>query len=89
MSAQGPFLNALQAAQTGQSFTATIQSAASGINSEVLKSAIDTILAGGDEATVEGDLAAALKAGFEFAAALVLALTKEPGVDEKLDVRVP
>lgn len=88
MSAQTAFLTALQSAQTGQSYTSTIQSAASGINSETLKSAIDAVLAAGDEASVEGDQAAALKAGFEFAAALAMALESEPAMEEKLDVRV-
>lgn len=39
-----------------------------------------------ENASVSGDQAAALKAGFEFAVALVMALETEPGMDEKLDV---
>lgn len=88
MSAQAAFLTALQSAQTGQSYTPTVQSAASGINPETLKSAIDVVLAAGDDVSVEGDQAAALKAGFEFAAALAMELESEPAVEEKLDVRV-
>jgi hypothetical protein len=88
MSAQTPFLTALHSAQSGQAYSAPIQSAASGLNPDVLKAAIDAVLDADDNASVEGDVAAALKAGFEFAAALAMALETEPGMEEKLDVRL-
>lgn len=80
------YLSALSSAQSG-SYTSEIQSAASGLNPDILKAALDSILSGDDNASVEGPLADALKGGFEFAVKLVLALESEPGVDEKLDVR--
>ncbi|RMJ22566.1 hypothetical protein PHISP_06553 [Aspergillus sp. HF37] len=86
MSAQTPFLTALHSAQSGQAYSATIQSAASGLSPDVLKAAIDAVLGADDNASVEGDVAAALKAGFEFAAALAMALETEPGMEEKLDL---
>lgn len=84
MSSLPTFTTALTAAQSGQ-YTAKIQSAASGLSLDTLKAAIDAVLAGDDNASVEGDLAAALKSGFEFAVELVMALEKDPGM-EKLDV---
>lgn len=86
MSSLTTFTTALTAAQSGQ-YTAKIQSAASGLSVDTLKAAVDAVLAGDDNASVEGDLAAALKSGFEFAVELVMALESDPGM-EKLEVRL-
>lgn len=86
MSSQTPFLTALASAQSGAAYSPTIQSAAKGINADALKLAIDVVLAGDDNASVDGEQATALKAGFDFAAALAMALEEEPKTDEKLDV---
>ncbi|KAE8135017.1 acyl CoA binding protein-domain-containing protein [Aspergillus pseudotamarii] len=78
------FLENLSYAQSGAKF-AELQSAASGINVDLLKAAVEAVLAGGDDAKVEGPLADALKAGFEFATKLVKMLAKEPGSTEMLN----
>lgn len=78
-------LAALSKAQSG-SFTAEVQSAAQPVNLDVLKSVLETVLAGDDAASVGGDAATALKAGFEAAAKLVTMLGDEPKAEEKLDV---
>ncbi|KAE8353960.1 acyl-CoA binding protein [Aspergillus coremiiformis] len=78
------FFDALTFAQSGSKFTSEVQSAASGINVDVLKAAVEAVLAGSDDAKVDGEQAAALKAGFEFATKLVKMLEKEPGQTEML-----
>lgn len=88
MSSLTPLTTAVTAAQSNQ-YTDKIQSAAAGINLDTLKAAVDAVLAGDDNASVDGDQAAALKSGFEFAVALVMALETEPGMEEKLDVCLP
>ncbi|KNG83490.1 acyl CoA binding protein family [Aspergillus nomiae NRRL 13137] len=77
------FFENLSFAQSGAKF-AEIQSAAAGINIDLLKAAVEAVLGGDDNATVEGPLADALKAGFEFATKLVKMLSKEPGQMEML-----
>ncbi|KAE8359870.1 acyl CoA binding protein-domain-containing protein [Aspergillus caelatus] len=77
------FLENLSYAQSGAKF-AELQPAASGINVDLLKAAVEAVLAGGDDAKVEGPLADALKAGFEFAAKLVKELKSKPGQEEML-----
>ncbi|KAE8146097.1 acyl-CoA binding protein [Aspergillus avenaceus] len=79
-----PFYTALSTSQSGAKYTPDVQSAASGINLDVLKTAVQIVLAGGDDAKVEGDQAVALKAGFEFATKLVKMLEQEPGQTEML-----
>ncbi|RJE17477.1 hypothetical protein PHISCL_10187 [Aspergillus sclerotialis] len=86
MSSLTTFTTALSSAQSKAAYTANIQSAASGVDLETLKAAVDAVLAGDDNASVSGDQAAALKGGFEFAVALVMALETEPGMEEKLDL---
>ncbi|KAE8372424.1 acyl-CoA-binding protein [Aspergillus bertholletiae] len=78
------FFENLSLAQAGAKFTPDVQAAAANINVDVLKAAVQTVLAGGDDAKVDGELAAALKAGFEFATKLVKMLGKEPGQTELL-----
>ncbi|KAA8650614.1 hypothetical protein EYZ11_002763 [Aspergillus tanneri] len=80
------FYTALSASQSGAQYTPDVQSAASGINIDLLKVAVQAILAGDDSASVDGDQATALKAGFEFAAKLVKMLEKEPGTNEMLNL---
>ena len=86
MSSLSTFTTALSSAQSGAAYTPNIQSAASGLDADTLKVALDVVLGGDDNASVSGDQAAALKAGFEFAVALVMALETDPGMEEKLDV---
>lgn len=83
-----PFFTALSAAQSGAQFTPEVQSAAGGINADLLKVAAEVVLAGDDSASVEGEQATALKAGFEFATKVVKMLEKEPGQTEMLTVRL-
>jgi hypothetical protein len=80
------FYTSLSVAQSGAKFTSDVQSAASKVNADLLKVAVQTVLAGGDDAKVEGDQAAALKAGFEFATKVVKMLESEPGQTEMLTV---
>ncbi|KAB8268689.1 acyl CoA binding protein-domain-containing protein [Aspergillus minisclerotigenes] len=77
------FFENLSFAQSGAKFS-DLQSDASKINVDLLKEAVKAVLAGGDDAKVDGPLADALKAGFEFATKLVKKLTKEPGQTEML-----
>ncbi|KAL2831896.1 acyl-CoA-binding protein [Aspergillus pseudoustus] len=79
------FFTALAASQSKEKFTPTVHSAAAKVNADALKTAVDAVLAGGDDATVsDADQSAALKAGFEYATELVKMLVKEPGTDDKL-----
>ena len=78
------FFTALSSAQSGAQFTSEVQSAAAGINADLLKVAVEIVLAGDDSASVEGEQATALKAGFEFATKVVKMLEKEPGQQEML-----
>ncbi|EAU38229.1 predicted protein [Aspergillus terreus NIH2624] len=80
------FFTALSASQNKAQYTSDVQDAAQGINTDLLKVAVEVVLAGDDSASVEGDQAAALKAGFEFAAKLVKMLEKEPGQNEMLNL---
>ncbi|KAB8216291.1 acyl CoA binding protein-domain-containing protein [Aspergillus novoparasiticus] len=77
------FFENLSFAQSGAKFS-DLQSDASKINVDLLKEAVKAVLAGGDDAQVDGPLADALKAGFEFATKLVKKLTSEPGQNEML-----
>ncbi|KAE8322913.1 acyl CoA binding protein-domain-containing protein [Aspergillus sergii] len=77
------FFENLSFAQSGAKFS-DLQSDASKINVDLLKEAVKAVLAGGDDAKVDGPLADALKAGFEFATKLVKKLTSEPGQSEML-----
>ncbi|PWY84679.1 acyl-CoA binding protein [Aspergillus sclerotioniger CBS 115572] len=78
------FTEALSTAQSGAKFTAEVQTAANKIDTSALSAAIEIVLAGDDNASVEGEQAAALKNGFEFATELVKMLVSEPGTEEKL-----
>ncbi|KAL4779144.1 hypothetical protein BJX76DRAFT_362078, partial [Aspergillus varians] len=79
------FTSALAAAQSKEKFTPAVQTSAGKVDADALGSALETVLAGGDDASAsEAQQAAALKAGFEFATELVKQLTTEPGTDEKL-----
>ncbi|KAL4897890.1 acyl CoA binding protein-domain-containing protein [Aspergillus ambiguus] len=80
------FYTALSASQNKAQYTPEVQKAAQGINDDLLKTAVQIVLAGDDSASVEGDQAAALKAGFEYAIQLVKMLEQEPNNDEKLDL---
>ncbi|RAK99164.1 acyl-CoA binding protein [Aspergillus ibericus CBS 121593] len=80
------FTESLSAAQSGAKFTPAVQTAASKIDASALSAAIEIVLAGGDDASVEGEQAVALKSGFEFATELVKMLGSEPGSEEKLDL---
>lgn len=79
------FLENVSYAQSGAKF-AQLQSDASKINVDLLKAAVEAVLAGGDDAKVEGTLAEALKAGFEFATKLVKELKSKPSQEEMLTV---
>ncbi|PYI08169.1 acyl-CoA binding protein [Aspergillus sclerotiicarbonarius CBS 121057] len=80
------FTEALSTAQSGAKFTPAVQTAAGKIDASALSAAIEIVLAGGDNVTVEGEQAAALKSGFEFATELVKMLGSEPSGEEKLDL---
>ncbi|PYH87335.1 acyl-CoA binding protein [Aspergillus ellipticus CBS 707.79] len=77
---------ALSAAQSKAKFTAEVQTAAAKVDVSALSAAVEAVLAGGDDAVVQGEEAAALKSGFFFAVELVKMLTSEPGTDEKLEL---
>ncbi|KAL4943319.1 hypothetical protein BDV06DRAFT_141042 [Aspergillus oleicola] len=79
------FTSALNAAQGKEKFSAAVQTAAGKVNADALKAALESVLAGGDDASVaDADQSAALKAGFEFATELVKMLKSEPGNEDKL-----
>ncbi|PLN77754.1 ACBP-domain-containing protein [Aspergillus taichungensis] len=79
-----PFLTNLSFAQSKAKFTPEVQTASEPVNADLLKAIVEAVLAGGDDASAEGEQGKALKAGFEFAAALVKMLEREPSTDEKL-----
>lgn len=83
------FISVLGVAQKKEKFTPEVQEAANGIDIEALKTAVAAALAGGetDEIT-DSSQAAALKAGFEFAAKAVMMLKSAPGPYEKKDLYV-
>ncbi|KAI9368254.1 acyl CoA binding protein-domain-containing protein [Aspergillus egyptiacus] len=78
------FTSALTAAQNKEKFSEKVQSLAGSVNADAFAAAVEAVLAGGDDATVSGDQAAALKAGFEFATELVKELSRDPGNEDKL-----
>ncbi|KAL4871815.1 hypothetical protein BDV12DRAFT_163162 [Aspergillus spectabilis] len=85
MSAVPSFISALASAQSKEKFTPAVQSSAAKVSAEALKTAIDAVLAGNDNAAIsDSEQSGALKAGFEFATELVKQLVKEPGNEEKL-----
>ncbi|KAF7122503.1 hypothetical protein CNMCM5793_000528 [Aspergillus hiratsukae] len=83
MSSLTDFFTAFDGAASNEKFTHLLHTAAQSIDKAALQAALDTVLAGGDDATA-GANDAALKAGFEFATELVKMLEKEPGPEEKL-----
>lgn len=83
------FITALEAAQNGAKYNSEVQKAAAGINTDDLKLAYAAAQAQGKEVKIEDDAqSAALKAGFEFAAKLVMELQSAPGNDEKTNLYV-
>jgi hypothetical protein len=83
------FITALEAAQNGAQYSAEVQKAAAGINTDDLKKAYAAAEAQGANAEVaDPALSAALKAGFEFAAKLVMELQSAPGNNEKTNLYV-
>lgn len=83
------FIEVLEIAQRKEKFTPEVQAAAEGIDVATLNTAIQVALAVSDtEAVDNADLAAALKAGFEFAIKAVLMLKSAPSNDEKTQLYV-
>lgn len=83
------FITALEAAQNGAKYNSEVQKAAAGINTDDLKLAYAAAQAQGKEVKIEDAAqSAALKAGFEFAAKLVMELQSAPGNDEKTNLYV-
>ncbi|PWY73615.1 acyl-CoA binding protein [Aspergillus heteromorphus CBS 117.55] len=80
------FTAALIASQSNEKYTAEVQTAAAKVDLSALSAAVEAVLAGDDDATVEGEQVVALKSGFEYATVLVKMLTAEPGSDEKLEL---
>ena len=80
------FSAALDASIKKEKFTPEVQAAAAKVDSSAFFAAIETVLGGDDTATVEGELAVALKNAFEFAVAVVKMLNSEPGNEDKLAV---
>ncbi|PYH45157.1 acyl-CoA binding protein [Aspergillus saccharolyticus JOP 1030-1] len=78
------FTTALSAAQSKAKYAPAVQTAAEKVNADALSTAVEAVLAGGDNASVEGEQADALKSGFEFATLLVKELASEPGQTEML-----
>ncbi|KAJ5408139.1 hypothetical protein N7509_002022 [Penicillium cosmopolitanum] len=83
------FITALEAAQNGAQYSPEVQKAAAGINTDDLKKAYAAAEAQGNKAQIEDPAqSAALKAGFEFAAKLVLELQSAPDNTEKTNLYV-
>lgn len=83
------FMTALEAAQSKSKFTEEVQAAAVGIDPATLKAAVAAAGEMGETGTLpDAEQAAALKAGFEFAAKLVMMLKSAPGPYEKKDLYV-
>lgn len=83
------FITALEAAQNGAQYSSEVQKAAAGINTDDLKKAYAAAEAQGNKVQIEDPaLSAALKAGFEFAAKLVMELQSAPDNTEKTNLYV-
>ena len=83
------FITALEVAQSGAKYNPEVQKAAAGINVDELKKAYASAEAQGKKATIEdASQSAALKAGFEFAAKLVMELQSAPGDSVKANLYV-
>lgn len=83
------FITALEAAQKKEKYTAEVQDAAAGIDVATLKAAVEAALAMGESDKLDDAAqAAALKAGLDFAAKLVMMLETAPGPFEKKDLWV-
>lgn len=83
------FITALEAAQKKEKYTPEVQDAAAGIDAATLKAAVEAALAMGDSDKLDDEAqAAALKAGLEFAAKVVMMLQTAPGPFEKKDLWV-
>lgn len=83
------FITALEAAQNGAQYAPEVQKAAAGINTDDLKKAYAAAEAQGNKAQLEDPaMSAALKAGFEFAAKLVMELQSAPDNTEKTNLYV-
>ncbi|PYH74579.1 ACBP-domain-containing protein [Aspergillus vadensis CBS 113365] len=78
------FSAALDASIKKEKFTPEVQAAAAKVDSSAFFAAIETVLGGDDTASVDGELAVALKNAFEFAVAVVKMLNSEPGNEDKL-----
>lgn len=90
MSDISDFITALEAAQAGK-FTPEVQNAAKGIDVATLEIAVAEALAADETEKIAEDSdpkAVALKAGFEFAAKVVMMLKSAPGPFEKKDLYV-
>ncbi|KAJ5172696.1 hypothetical protein N7492_005289 [Penicillium capsulatum] len=84
------FITALEAAQAGK-FTQEVQDAAKGIDVAALKTAVAEALAADETEKIADDIdpkAVTLRAGFEFAAKVVMMLKAAPGPFEKKDLYV-
>lgn len=89
MSDISDFITALEAAQSKSKFTPEVQTAAQGIDAATLKAAVAAAGEMGETGTLpDAAQADALKAGFEFAAKLVMMLKSAPGPYEKKDLYV-
>lgn len=84
-----PFITALEAAQKKEKYTAEVQAAAAGIDVATLKAAVEAALAMGETDKLDDEAqVAALAAGLEFAAKVVMMLQTAPGPFEKKDLWV-
>ena len=89
MSDISDFITALKAAQNKEKFTADVQEAAAGIDVAALEAGFQAAIAMGETDTISDDAqSAALQAGFEFAAKVVMMLQTAPGPFEKKDLYV-
>lgn len=83
------FITALEAAQKKEKYTTEVQDAATGIDVDTLKAAVEAALAMGESDKLDNEAqATALKAGLDFAAKLVMMLQTAPGPFEKKDLWV-
>ncbi|KAK9853954.1 hypothetical protein MYU51_004555 [Penicillium brevicompactum] len=84
-----PFITVLEAAQKKEKFTEEVQTAAEGIDVEVLKAAFAKVSEQGEfEKLDDAAEAETLQKAFEFAAKAVMMLQKPPGLLEKKDLYI-
>ena len=89
MSDISDFIAALKAAQNKEKFTTDVQEAAAGIDIAALEAAFQAAITMGETDSISDPAqSAALQAGFEFSAKLVMMLQTAPGPFEKKDLYV-